>query len=382
MKSAEVASELGWPASKQTRLEQAESANLDPRHLSVLAKLLDFPERFFVKPPPSPLSAEDLLFRAPAATPKREKSYLAEFARVTGEVLDWLDDYHRLPPVKVPTLAAETPVREAASAVRSSLSLSDDQPIDHLIHRAERAGVPIIMRGVPSRLALHRDGEESTDVSTERHLGYSARVGAHGERPVTILRANSSWERIRWTVAHELGHLALHGGKLPIDSEEQANLFASELLAPASVVRQELPVHVTLASLTPMKLRWGISLGALTIHLRRNGLITEERFETLRRQLYTRMNPTTGRTWGRDEPGWNEKEVERPGLLNAWLERCVGFTSPNAVSQISGIWPTDLLASMISGQREKAPPSNVRPIIRKQAGGQVVSLESWRLRQA
>ena len=34
---------------------------------------------------------------------------------------------------------------------------------------------------------------------TERHLGYSARVGEHSDRPVTILRANESWERTRWT---------------------------------------------------------------------------------------------------------------------------------------------------------------------------------------
>ncbi|WP_203926281.1 ImmA/IrrE family metallo-endopeptidase [Virgisporangium ochraceum] len=381
MKSSEVATKLGWPASKQTRLEYSERAFLDPEQLAIISSLLQFPEKYFLEPPPPPVTIDDLLFRAPVATPKKEKAYLAEFARAVGEVLEWLDGRHRLPAVKIPTLPADTSMAEAGKEVRRALSLPDDQPIPHLIHLMERAGVPVIVRGNIQRMAIHDPEDLALDAVTEKHLGYSTRVGEHADRPVTVLRANPSWERVRWTVAHELGHITLHSRGLTPDSENQASAFASELLAPASAVRKELPAHVTLASLTEVKLRWGISLGALITHLHANNLVDAERFETLRRQLYTRMNSATGRSWGRDEPGWDAREIERPRLLVTWMERCLGIAVPHAVAQMSGIWPADLVASMISGQRPKVnQPESVGPPTPKPDN--VISLDRWRLREA
>ena len=187
-----------------------------------------------------------------------------------------------------------------------------NQPIANLTFRLERAGVPVVARN-PDWSAV-----------PEKHVGYSVRVGDHRDRPLTILRAQS-WERTRWTISHEIAHHLLHcSADLPDDAEEQANRFASELLAPANVLRDELPKLVTLASLTELKLRWGISIGALIFHLSWNGLINDERAHTLRRQLYTRINPATGRTWGRDEPGADARKPERPtlidrGLNDAWV---------------------------------------------------------------
>ncbi|WP_431893414.1 ImmA/IrrE family metallo-endopeptidase [Micromonospora haikouensis] len=234
------------------------------------------------------------------------------------------------------------------------------------------------MRGSTRPVALHDPDDAGYEAVTEKHLGYSARVGQHGDRPVTVIRANPSWERVRWTVAHEIGHIALHARGVNEKSEDEASSFASELLAPARFLRGELPSHVTLASLTELKLKWGISLGALILHLHTNGLIDSERFETLRRQLYTRTNSSTGRTWGRDEPGWDAREVEKPRLLATWMERCLGFAAPHAVAQLSGVWPSDVLASMVSGQREKSANSHEKPARKASSGGTVVNLATWR----
>jgi Zn-dependent peptidase ImmA (M78 family) len=354
---------------------------IDDQHLAAISKVLEFPEEYFVTPPPPPVDVKDLLFRAPVATTKTEKLYLAEFARSAGEVLGWLDGQHRLPPVKIPSLPSDTPIQRAAREARVSLSIAQNEPIEHVTHLAERAGIPVIMRGSHSNLALSTDS--AVEVLNERHLGYSVRVGEHSDRPITVLRSNPSWERVRWTIAHEVGHVVLHGRSLPVNSEEQASMFASELLAPIGEIEKELPHHVTLASLTALKLKWGISLGALVIHLKHNNLIDAERFETLRKQLYTRTNSATGRTWGRDEPGWDAREIERPRLLSVWLERCIGFTAPPAVAQVSRKWPADLIGSMLSGQRRSSSNLPVdQPKSISVHGGQVVSLDEWRLRQA
>jgi Zn-dependent peptidase ImmA (M78 family) len=279
-----------------------------------------------------------------------------------------LDSYHRLPPVTLPSLPSGTPAAEAASQVREALDLPGDHPIPNLTHRLERAGVPVLNRN-PSLAEL-----------PEKHYGYSIRVGDHRERPLTIVKMMDSWERTRWTIGHEIGHIVLHGSEVPVDAEEQANRFSSELLAPVRAIRDEIPPLVTLASLTDLKLRWGMSLGALVFHLSWNRLIDNERTETLRKQLYKRINPATGKTWGRDEPGADARKPETPTMITTWMNRCLGGTSPNLVSNFSRMWPPDII-SMISGDGRQFTPSLSAPPVNKAVPRrEVTDLNEYRMR--
>lgn len=367
MKGIDLAHALRWPSSRQTIVEQSETVTLDSAAVAILVRQLLFPERFFTTPPSASLAPKDLLFRAPKSITKRETNYLTEFARTAGDFLSWLDSFHRLPPLMLPSLLSEIPVAEAAKQVRDALGQSHDQPIANLTFRLERSGVPVIVRG-PSLAGL-----------PEKHFGYSTRVGNHRERPLTVIQMLDSWERTRWTIGHEIGHLVLHGSYLPVDAEEQANKFASELLAPADIIAGELPKLVTLASLTELKLRWGISVGALVFHLSWNGLINEERSETLRKQLYKRINPETGTTWGRDEPGADARKPERPSLITTWMQRCLGGTAPNLISAISGLWPPDIISMMIGDPRQ---PPRMTSLSSSQPSHsrEVTDLNEWRLR--
>jgi Zn-dependent peptidase ImmA (M78 family) len=375
-KAVELAAALDWPPSRQTLIEQAETVQLEDRSVEVLTKKLRFPQDYFSTSPGPALRPEEMLFRAPVSTTKREKAYLAEFARVAGEILYWLDCHHRLPPVKIPLAMPGSTIADAAREARIALGIDVDKPIGNLTHKLERAGLPIVVRS------------SAWSALPEKHLGYSTRVGTHRERPLTILRAQDSWERMRWTLAHEVGHHVLHSSVLPADAEGQAHEFAGELLAPASVIRPELPRYITLASLTELKLRWGISLGALILHLSRNDLISDERKDTLRKQLYARINPATGRTWGKDEPGWDTRQVELPSLINTWMQRCLGGSAPNLVANLSGIWPADIISMIIVRQRDASPSS--RPRSRGQADivpmrskhKSVIDLEARRMLQA
>ncbi|MDY6996758.1 MAG: DNA-binding protein, partial [Actinomycetota bacterium] len=76
------------------------------------------------------------------------------------------------------------------------------------------------------------------------------------------------------------------------------------------------------------------------------------RADTLQRQLYTRINSETGHTWGKTEPGWNARTPERPRLLRRWMEECYGSVSVEALAAHDLIYPTDLLADILAGQRE------------------------------
>jgi len=382
-----VAAELGWAPARLTRLEQSAATELPGATFAALAGLLRFPPKFFVTEPLVRVHSSDLLFRAPKSTTKTEKEYLAQFAALVGEFLDELHSRWRLPAVKLPMIDPSTPTVDAALQVRAALGVGPDEPFDYLVHVVEQAGVPVVVR----RLLTTSDSADMIGVDhtrADKHLGYSTRVGDFRARPLIVVRQSPSWERTRWTLAHEVGHLVLHAsGDVTEDKEEQASRFASELLAPASCLRTEVGRTPSLMSLLPVKRKWGISIGALLRHLYSSDLIDEDRFRSLQRQLYQRVNPETGQTWGRTEPGWNDREVERPRLLSKWIELGFSVSSAQPLQNFDLIFPPDVLAEFVVGQRQ-APsragaPSARPPAAPAPAMGEVVDFSRFqRSRQA
>ncbi|GAB4911448.1 ImmA/IrrE family metallo-endopeptidase [Mycobacterium heckeshornense] len=343
---------LGWKHSRLNRLEKSTTASLPIEDFERLVDVLRFPAKFFTTAPTSRVHAAELLFRAPRSITAAEREYLAQFAALAGEFLDELDRRAQLPPVRLPVLPSDTPVAVAAERVRHAWGLDPDVPIEFLTHEIERGGVAIVMRRWLTSSSRRVLGDEDSTGKLDKHLGYSVRVGEFNTRPLIVVRQSSSWERTRWTLAHEVGHLSLHAsGDVTDEREEQASEFASELLAPAAVLAEEVPRAPSLAELLPVKARWGISLGALLKHLHSSGLLSTDRFEALRRQLYTRVNTETDTTWGRVEPGWNDREVERPLLIGRWLE--IAFSARNAamLAPYDLMWPQDLLEDFMVGQR-------------------------------
>jgi transcriptional regulator with XRE-family HTH domain len=339
-----------------SKWEHARTVDVSPRQLSLLTENMRFSPVFFSARPSPPLADNDLLFKAPKAMLKREVAWLREFVRLLSELLDWLDDRRQLPPVKIRlTSRDQVDLRESARELRVTLGLPIGTPIEYLTHPAERAGVVVAVRrrGLVDGGAWAYPADEPDSDLSERHEGCSTWVGEFRERPLVVMRGVTSWEKTRWILAHELGHLSLHAGRMPVseEAEEQASRFASEFLAPIEAVTRELPRVVTLAGLLDLKFKWGISLAALIRHLHSNGVIADQRKKTLYQQLYTRRNPETGRSYGATEPGWDKFVPERPQLISAWFRHITGSLVPEAISRTTGIFPADLLASILQEQR-------------------------------
>src|SRR6185312_1250474 len=100
-----------------------------------------------------------------------------------------------------------------------------------------------------------------------------ARVGAfstsHLARPVIVVtpeRARSVFV-YRFTVAHEIGHLLLHGDAVPGDhqQEREADQFAAEFLTPSPQILNLLPRTVNLARLDELSRHWGVSVDSLLL---------------------------------------------------------------------------------------------------------------------
>jgi Zn-dependent peptidase ImmA (M78 family) len=358
-KLAELAEPLGCSVPTLSKWEHARVADVTPRQLAFLTETLKFSPAFFSARPSPPLADSDLLFKAPKSMLKRESAWLREFVRLLAELLDWLDAQRSLPPVKIRIVSRDyVGIPEATRDLRAALGLESAAPIEYLTHAAERAGVVVAARrrgqvdGGPWARPDDMDDGADPDIN-ERHEGCSTWVGEFRERPLVLIRGVAEWEKTRWVLAHELAHLSLHAGRMPVsdEGEEQASRFASELLAPITEVVKELPRVVTLVALLDVKFKWGISLAALIRHLHSNNVITDQRKATLYRQLYTRKNPETGRSYGATEPGWNRYSPERPALISAWLKHITGTLIPEAVSLRTEKFPADLLASILNEQR-------------------------------
>lgn len=358
MTATVVLKEMGWKGARLTRMERSDMATITDGELQRLSHVLHFPAVFFVTAPESHVEPEDLSFRAPKSTLVSEKNRMAQMMALSGDFLLQLDAQHKLPPLRLTPRPQLGPVAAAAEA-RRQLGLAQDEPIKNLTHLLEKHGVPIVMRG-------ERFGgqgiEENERGRLEKHLGCSAWVGEFRDRPLIALRELDSWERTRWTVAHELGHLMLHAGRRDVgpEQENEASRFASELLAPFVVTSQEIRGVPSLVNLMPVKDKWGISLGALIRHFRDSDGMDQTRYDLLAKQLYTRINVDTGMTWGRTEPGWDSRAPERPRLMSKWVEFVYGTSTVKELAVHKTMWPNDLLAEFLMGQRGAAGTASGR----------------------
>lgn len=100
--------------------------------------------------------------------------------------------------------------------------------------------------------------------------GYTLVVG---ERSVIVVKRTPSWFRQNFSIAHELGHLAvasLCNGQLHSEdpAETAANQFAAELLMPESQVRSLDWAHIALPVLAERLWHWGVSTQALEVRLK------------------------------------------------------------------------------------------------------------------
>lgn len=104
-----------------------------------------------------------------------------------------------------------------------------------------------------------------------------------GVPPIFWVNSRKPLERVRWSLAHELGHLVLHEED-PVDeklAEDQANAFASEFLMPAADFRGECPNRLDYAALVELKRRWRCSMQAIAVRAERTGRITSDQLRNI-----------------------------------------------------------------------------------------------------
>jgi Zn-dependent peptidase ImmA (M78 family)/transcriptional regulator with XRE-family HTH domain len=154
--------------------------------------------------------------------------------------------YNFLPVLVSDSLSPE----EIACLTRRNLRLPNG-PISNLTKLLEDNGIIVI----------------AYDFKTEALDGFTIH-GAKDILPIIYFNSVFPGERIRLTLAHELGHLIMHRYiQESRDIEKEAFAFAAEFLMPANDIMQDLryinTIKLNIEMLLRLKRKWKVSMNAL-----------------------------------------------------------------------------------------------------------------------
>lgn len=153
-----------------------------------------------------------------------------------------------------------------------------------------------------------------------------------GGIPLILLNKNKPAARLRFTLAHELGHLVMH--RLPTPNmEEEAHEFAAEFLLPAREIRASLyPLNIS--KLVQLKLKWRVSMQAILMTARRLGVMKDPYYRYMMVQL-------SQAGYRRNEPYDESIPKEQPSLVGEMIEthfKDLGY-SPEELAKIMRMEP-------------------------------------------
>ncbi|KAB1658150.1 ImmA/IrrE family metallo-endopeptidase [Pseudoclavibacter sp. CFCC 11306] len=274
MTATALAAEVGVTAPWVSQTENLKRMP-SPELVREFARALDFPLEFFYRPVTTLPPSDAFHFRATSRLAKRDEKTARSLSTLAIELSDWIEATYQAPPPSVPELqdlleAEDTlPPEQAAEALRGAWGLGA-APIKNLLQILESKGVKVYSAGGPL---------QAVDAFSFRH----------GAMPVIFLNVHKSAERLRFDLAHELGHLVMHGGSLHVEpgkeKEQAANEFASAFLMPRADVLGSIRGNLMLEDVLVLKRRWRVSAMALNLRAHRIGVISDWTYGTLARQL-------------------------------------------------------------------------------------------------
>lgn len=314
--------------------------------LPALARELHVPVDYFATGRPlGRVDGSQAHFRSLRSTTARDRSKAISFIEQVWELTFALEKKVQFPDVELPTIDREkTDPVSTARQLRAHWDLGH-KPVKHLVALAESHGIVVSLLTVANQ-----------DV---------ARVGAfstsHLARPVIIVtpeRAKSVFV-YRFTIAHEIGHILLHGEAAPGDQqqEREADQFAAEFLTPHCQIVNLLPRTVNLARLDELSRRWGVSVDSLLLRMKEAGTVSEASI----RRGYQKLNQLRSTGLETPEPV-SAYPGETPTMLSeaARLADSIGFTQVDLAHQLR--WHP-------SRVREVLGTEDTRPVLRLLDGG-------------
>jgi len=298
--------------SKQSLSLYENNSNI-PEHMKVrlLASKLNFPYDYFFQEDYYTTSTETTYFRSLKSATKKDRTAQIIKLEHVAKIYEILIDYILFPEINLPNVGFEEyddieyeseatvqKIEDIADQLRVYWNLGTE-PIGDLQYLLEKNG--IIITGFNTN-------EDKIDAFSQR-----TKVLGNDVYFIVVALGNRSEERIRFDMAHELGHLLLHPWSEDLETitkdefkmrERQANIFASSFLLPRSSFAKDAEAYIKdLKYYQFLKKKWKVSIQAMVYRTHQLKLISDNQYQYLMRQI--------------SKKGWKQKEPgDEPYTLN------------------------------------------------------------------
>lgn len=299
MSQGEVAAKSGLNQGHYSRIENGLLAD-DPSSENVqrIADALDFPASFFYQPDGVaglPLSVHPMHRRRASVGERVLKQIHAELNIRLIHLRRYLRaaDIHPTLPLPQVDVDESGGPQEVARMVRRAW-LVPDGPLQNLTDYCERAGI----------LVIWCDLEKGVDGVT---------MMVRDLPPCIFLNRNVPPDRMRASLAHELGHVVMH--RIPTESmEDEANAFAAELMVPEKQFRRQFIGRsgISLEWLALQKAYWKMSMAFLLYRAGATDAITRHQSEYVWKKI-------ASMGWRTREPQETDFPYEEPTVFPALI---------------------------------------------------------------
>jgi Zn-dependent peptidase ImmA (M78 family)/transcriptional regulator with XRE-family HTH domain len=258
-----------------------------------IAKALSFPPAFYYQPEKAvglPLSVHPFHRKKQSVGERVLKRVHAELNFRLIHLRKFLESIETKQVLPLPLIDVDEGggPREIARKIRAAWMIPPG-PVENLTDLAERAGIIVIWCEFGAAI----DG---------------VTMMVPGMPPCVFLNRSTPADRMRASLAHELGHVIMH--RVPTDSiEDEAYTFAAELLVPEREFRRDLiGGRITLERLARLKAKWRVSMQFLLYQAGQLDCIKPHQSQYLWKQI-SRLG------WKTREPSETDFAHEPPALF-------------------------------------------------------------------
>lgn len=261
--------------------EKEKTKRVDLNTIETLAKAVKFPERFLCE---TDMKAEigSTYFRALLTTSSKYRESQIQKMEFLADIFVFLQEYLEFPHHAIPDCAGQTP-EEAAATLRREWHLGT-RPIENIVSLVESNGIIVTKFSV-----------DTNDIDAFSQL---VRIGDEDIYLIGYSENKTAASRIHFDIAHELGHICLHGWSEDIEKidrdefkkrEKEANEFAAAFLLPGESFAKDAAVNPkSIPAYTELKRKWKVSIQAMARRSFSLGLITMEEYQEIIRTLQRR----------------------------------------------------------------------------------------------
>ena len=281
--------------SKQSlSLYENDNSTPDYRKVRIFASELNFPYDYFFQKDSYIAKTETTYFRSLASSTKKNRTAQSIKLEYVAKMYEILLEFIAFPEMNLPSIdfvgyddifeceSAEAlqELEEIATQVREYWEIGSG-PIKDLQYLLEKNG--IIVTGFNTN-------EDKIDAFSQRTI-----VAGNNIYFIAIALGNKPECRIRFDMAHELGHILLHPWSEDLEAitkdefkarERQANMFASTLLLPKYSFGKDIASYPTdLKYYQFLKNKWKVSIQAMIYRTHQLGIISDNQYQYLMRQV-------------------------------------------------------------------------------------------------